>query len=180
MIMWTGLAPREVEFPFPGSLISTFLDVNMRIVNQPVCGRASSRGATGFSISPSYPPSPPPPFSLSPSHSLSLYLSLSIFRALSRSRSLYLSLPLSRALSVLKRRDVWQVVTVNGTENYTRAITELIPQVPPKPIQGHLAHKQQCLRGCRLCNCSCKTHPEPYRGTSLIRNCHPHRTTIGP
>jgi len=25
MIRWTGLAPREVEFPFPGSLASTFL-----------------------------------------------------------------------------------------------------------------------------------------------------------
>jgi len=26
MIRWTGLAPREFEFPFPGSLTSTFLD----------------------------------------------------------------------------------------------------------------------------------------------------------
>ena len=26
MIMWTGLAPWEFEFPFPGSLISTFLE----------------------------------------------------------------------------------------------------------------------------------------------------------
>ena len=26
MIWWTGLAPWEIEFPFPGSLISTFLD----------------------------------------------------------------------------------------------------------------------------------------------------------
>ena len=25
MIWWTGLAPLEFEFPFPGSLISTFL-----------------------------------------------------------------------------------------------------------------------------------------------------------
>jgi len=25
MIWWTGLAPRDFEFPFPGSLISTFL-----------------------------------------------------------------------------------------------------------------------------------------------------------
>ena len=25
MIWWTGLAPRELEFPFPGSLVSTFL-----------------------------------------------------------------------------------------------------------------------------------------------------------
>ena len=25
MIWWTGLAPREFEFPFPGSLMSTFL-----------------------------------------------------------------------------------------------------------------------------------------------------------
>ena len=25
MIRWTGLAPREFEFPFPGSLTSTFL-----------------------------------------------------------------------------------------------------------------------------------------------------------
>ena len=27
MIRWTGLAPWEVEFPFPGSLTSTFLQV---------------------------------------------------------------------------------------------------------------------------------------------------------
>jgi len=26
IIWWTGLAPWEFEFPFPGSLISTFLD----------------------------------------------------------------------------------------------------------------------------------------------------------
>ena len=27
MIRWTGLAPWEFEFPFPGSLISSFLDL---------------------------------------------------------------------------------------------------------------------------------------------------------
>ena len=27
MIRWTGLAPWEFEFPFPGSLTSTFLEV---------------------------------------------------------------------------------------------------------------------------------------------------------
>ena len=27
MMRWTGLAPRESEFPFPGSLASTFLRV---------------------------------------------------------------------------------------------------------------------------------------------------------
>ena len=27
MIRWTGLAPWEFEFPFPGSLTSTFLDI---------------------------------------------------------------------------------------------------------------------------------------------------------
>jgi len=27
MIRWTGLAPWEVEFPFPGSLTSTFLSI---------------------------------------------------------------------------------------------------------------------------------------------------------
>jgi len=27
MIRWTGLAPWEFEFPFPGSLTSTFLDL---------------------------------------------------------------------------------------------------------------------------------------------------------
>jgi len=26
MVWWTGLAPWEFDFPFPGSLISTFLD----------------------------------------------------------------------------------------------------------------------------------------------------------
>ena len=28
MILWTGLAPWEFEFPFPGSLTSTFLSRN--------------------------------------------------------------------------------------------------------------------------------------------------------
>ena len=28
MIRWTGLAPWEFEFPFPGSLTSTFLEEN--------------------------------------------------------------------------------------------------------------------------------------------------------
>jgi len=32
MIRWTGLAPLELEFPFPGSLTSTFL-VRLRIFN---------------------------------------------------------------------------------------------------------------------------------------------------
>jgi hypothetical protein len=27
MIRWTGLTPLELEFPFPGSLTSTFLEV---------------------------------------------------------------------------------------------------------------------------------------------------------
>jgi len=30
MIWWTGLAPWEFEFPFPGSLISTFLGASLR------------------------------------------------------------------------------------------------------------------------------------------------------
>ena len=30
MIRWTGLAPWEFEFPFPGSLTSTFLVLHMR------------------------------------------------------------------------------------------------------------------------------------------------------
>jgi len=30
MIRWTGLAPWEFEFPFPGSLTSTFLYAGMR------------------------------------------------------------------------------------------------------------------------------------------------------
>jgi len=29
MIRWTGLAPREFESPFPGSLTSTFLDIRL-------------------------------------------------------------------------------------------------------------------------------------------------------
>ena len=34
VIWWTGLAPWEVEFPFPGSLISTLLEMtqSLRIV----------------------------------------------------------------------------------------------------------------------------------------------------
>ena len=33
MIRWTGLAPWEFEFPFPGSLASTFL-----VADTPLCG----------------------------------------------------------------------------------------------------------------------------------------------
>ena len=33
MIRWTGLAPWEFEFPFPGSLTSTFLDDLARVLN---------------------------------------------------------------------------------------------------------------------------------------------------
>ena len=32
MIRWTGLAPWEFEFPFPGSLISTFLEVAVELL----------------------------------------------------------------------------------------------------------------------------------------------------
>jgi len=31
MIRWTGLAPWEFEFPFPGSLTSTFLVVDCKV-----------------------------------------------------------------------------------------------------------------------------------------------------
>ena len=31
MIKWTGLAPWEFEFPFPGSLASTFLGLSMQV-----------------------------------------------------------------------------------------------------------------------------------------------------
>ena len=31
MIRWTGLAPWEFEFPFPGSLISTFLGLKLHV-----------------------------------------------------------------------------------------------------------------------------------------------------
>jgi hypothetical protein len=30
MIWWTGLAPLKLEFPFPGSLISTFLVLSLK------------------------------------------------------------------------------------------------------------------------------------------------------
>ena len=39
MIWWTGFAPREFEFPFPGSLISTFLEPARRGGGQRVRGR---------------------------------------------------------------------------------------------------------------------------------------------
>jgi len=41
MIRWTGLAPWEFEFPFPGSLTSTFLGVGRRY-------RAGVEGARGI------------------------------------------------------------------------------------------------------------------------------------
>ena len=34
MIGWTGLAPWESEFPFPGSLIATFLNLNKKLQKQ--------------------------------------------------------------------------------------------------------------------------------------------------
>ena len=43
MIWWTGLAPWEFEFPFPGSLTSTFLDsthtsTTVELTGQALCG----------------------------------------------------------------------------------------------------------------------------------------------
>ena len=43
MIRWTGLAPRELEFPFPGSLTSTFLVA----ARQPPPHRHPRRAAAG-------------------------------------------------------------------------------------------------------------------------------------
>ena len=34
MIWWTGLAPWEFEFPFPGSLTSTFLSLTSRAAEE--------------------------------------------------------------------------------------------------------------------------------------------------
>ena len=45
MIRWTGLAPREFKFPFPGSLTCTFLWCKRMFVFRPVCSEVSkSRG----------------------------------------------------------------------------------------------------------------------------------------
>ena len=41
MIWWTGLAPREFEFPFPGSLISTFPVLFLVMLK---LGRVADRG----------------------------------------------------------------------------------------------------------------------------------------
>ena len=41
MIRWTGLAPWEFEFPFPGSLTSTFLDTHYKVNTK--TSHASSR-----------------------------------------------------------------------------------------------------------------------------------------
>ena len=38
MIRWTGLAPWEVEFPFPGSLTSTFLSGEGKLKVSPIAG----------------------------------------------------------------------------------------------------------------------------------------------
>jgi len=37
MIWWTGLAPREFEFPFPGSLVSTFLVLSLFLLPAALC-----------------------------------------------------------------------------------------------------------------------------------------------
>ena len=52
MIRWTGLAPRAFEFPFPGSLISTFLEepavhsipTQSQTKTNPVSARRPSKG----------------------------------------------------------------------------------------------------------------------------------------
>ena len=53
MIGWTGLAPWEFEFPFPGSLTSTFLEQAANIAGS---GR---RGARGQPVGPRLPPKIP-------------------------------------------------------------------------------------------------------------------------
>jgi len=53
MIRWTGLAPWGFEFPFPGSLTPTFLDVPRG------CGAGLHALPPSFAPPP-YPPAPPP------------------------------------------------------------------------------------------------------------------------
>ena len=54
MIRWTGLAPWEFEFPFPGSLTSTFLstgNLDRRVAEQSLVGGArlpSEEGTTWY------------------------------------------------------------------------------------------------------------------------------------
>ena len=63
MIWWTGLAPWEIEFPFPGSLISTFLWCR-RLTQSQGTGGASSTPSPTMHLPPptrssSQPPSKP-------------------------------------------------------------------------------------------------------------------------
>jgi len=56
MIRWTGLAPWEFEYPFPGSLISTFLSAahKREPISQPIhaalvaCGTREACDWSGF------------------------------------------------------------------------------------------------------------------------------------
>ena len=53
MIRWTGLAPSEFEFPFPGSLISTFLRQEAKWAHIDMAGpvwNAKESSATGYGV----------------------------------------------------------------------------------------------------------------------------------
>ena len=79
MIRWTGLAPWEFEFPFPGSLTSTFRRRGGR-VSQNVSSTQRINNPEGLTLTALQ-------VSLSLSLSLSLFLPLTHTRARSRSRA---------------------------------------------------------------------------------------------
>ena len=60
MIWWTGLAPWHFEFPFPGSLIFTFLDRRANILEWRRAKEREVLGAT-FEVSPHNPAGGPRP-----------------------------------------------------------------------------------------------------------------------
>ena len=62
MIRWTGLAPWEFEFPFPGSLTSTFSHLG-RCTAWCRHWRGSTQTSTTTSRAPSSPPGPAPRYS---------------------------------------------------------------------------------------------------------------------
>jgi len=60
MISWTGLAPWELEFPFPGSLTSIFLGIEIKIIPlamqvNPML-RTDDKGFVGFNTHTQFAP----------------------------------------------------------------------------------------------------------------------------
>ena len=111
MIKRTGLTPWKFEFPFPGSLTSTFQGVGLRLLHKsPPWLWGSPHASIHRSLSHTLPLALSLPLSLSPSLPLSLTLSLYIYIYLTLTLSLTISLSVSHThtVSLSHTHTLWQ------------------------------------------------------------------------